>query len=171
MRRRLAWIAVTLALAACVHLLTVKAVPYFVMIFLGESEGELNTLTHAEPVTSDSRTVVMPSPDMLYSACGYNLTDGPLRITAPVPDTYWSMSLYALNTDNFYVINDRQIGSKHLDAVLVSKGETYPAREGQLVIEAPVDFGAVLFRILIDDRDRLDELIEYQKQAEVRSAD
>ena len=40
---------------------------------------------------------------------------------APVPGTYMSVSCFALNTDNYYVKNDQQVG-RSFDFVLVGPG-------------------------------------------------
>ena len=64
----------------------------------------------------NARAIVRPSPDLLYAGCAFDLADGPLRIQATVPrDTYWSLSMFAANTDNFFVVNDRAAKSA-LDA-------------------------------------------------------
>lgn len=55
----------------------------------------------------------------------YDLSKGPLHITAPVPGTYMSVSCFALNTVNFYVKNDQQVG-RSFDFVLVGPGTPKP---------------------------------------------
>ena len=113
-----------------------------------------------------ARRVVRPSPNLLYSACGYDVSKGPIRLSAPIPkDTYWSLSIFAANTDNFFVINDRQAKSDRVEVILVNKGGTVPDPGDAIVVEAKAIVGAVLFRMLIPDESRLDELIGIQKQA------
>jgi len=70
-----------------------------------------NTILHAPRPTSRSRGVVRPSPDMLYSICVYDLSaaGGAVRVsTHDMPETYWSVSLFDVDTNNFYALNDRQ---------------------------------------------------------------
>jgi uncharacterized membrane protein len=90
-----------------------------------------------------------PSPDLLYSKCVYDVSAGPVRITTPVPDGYWSMSVYAENTDLVAAVSDRELPERRLDAVLAQKGQATPA--GVRVIQVPTPRGAAFFRTLVSD--------------------
>jgi uncharacterized membrane protein len=160
------WMALTIALAVVIHLIVVNGLPYFVMLRLwSRSKGVLNTVYHSSPTTSESRSVVRPSPDLLYSACGYDVSESPLRIRATIPETYWSISFYDTNTNNFFVKNDRQVKSKEVEFILVRRD--MPPRytgDGE-VVYSPTDRGIILFRMLITDENKVKELIKLQKQA------
>lgn len=100
-----------------------------------------------------------PSPDLLYSKCVYDVSAGPVRITTPVPDGYWSMSVYAENTDLVAVVSDRELPERRLDAILARPGQATPA--GVRVIEVPTARGAAFFRTLVEnpaDEPSLDAL-------------
>lgn len=90
-----------------------------------------------------------PSPDLLYSKCLYDVSAAPVRITTPVPDGYWSMSLYAENTDLVAVVNDRDLGGAPLDVVLARAGQQVPA--GARVLRVPAARGVAFFRTLVAD--------------------
>lgn len=167
MKSWIKWILATIILAAIIHVVIVKSIPYYIMKRLGtKSVHRVNTIIHAPPTSADFRRVVRPSPDLLYSACGYDVSERPLRITAVVPgDTYFSISAFSANTDNFFALNDRQVKSKQMEIILVKKGTDYPGAGSAKVVETPTDRGIVLFRMLIKDRARLDEYIRLQKQA------
>ena len=90
-----------------------------------------------------------PSPDLLYSKCVYDVSGGPVRIVTPVPDGYWSMSVYAANTDLVAVVNDRELPEHRLDVVLATSGQSTP--EGARVIRVPQPRGVALFRTLVSD--------------------
>jgi uncharacterized membrane protein len=90
-----------------------------------------------------------PSPDLLYSKCIYDVSAGPVRIETPVPDGYWSMSVYASNTDLVTVVNDRELPEHRLDVVLAAPGQATP--EGVRVIRVPSAHGVALFRTLVAD--------------------
>jgi uncharacterized membrane protein len=160
------WMVLTIVLAAVFHLIVVTGLPYYIMLRLGlKSKGVLNTVYHSPPTTADSRRVVRPSPDLLYSACGYDVSKRPLRIRATIPETYWSISFYESNTDNFFVKNDRQIKSKQVEFILVRRGMPYSHTGDAEVIYSPTDKGVILFRMLTMGEDTLKELIKVQKQA------
>ncbi len=164
------WIIPTLALAVVFHLLTVILFPRVIMSLafkriLKKSGSEINTLIHSPRVTVDSRNVVKPSPDLLYSICVYDVGEKPLRIRATVPDTYWSISFYQTNTDNFYVLNDRQSKSNPVDIVLLGPKMGVPDVANAEVVVAPTEKGIFLLRTLIKDEDKLEDLIKIQKKA------
>jgi uncharacterized membrane protein len=90
-----------------------------------------------------------PSPDLLYSKCVYDVSAGPVRVRTPVPDGYWSMSVYAENTDLVAVVSDRELPERRLDAVFALAGQATPP--GVRVIEVPSAHGAAFFRTLVED--------------------
>src|SRR6201986_2629562 len=110
-------IAATLAIAIVVHIPTLLALPKLIMLRTMSAITRLvaaNTMLYPPQPTSRSRGVVRPSPDLLYSICIYDLTaaNGALRVsTHDMPDTYWSVSLFDADTNNFYALNDRQAGN------------------------------------------------------------
>jgi uncharacterized membrane protein len=158
-RRRLwAWrIGATLALAAAVHLLAVWAVPRVIMgRVLSAAQPEKTTGVFLPPMTDASaRRIVMPSPDLLYATCAFDVGTRPLRIRAdPKSPRYWSIALYADNSDNFFVINDREAAGKPIDIVLIGP-KAYPQAPalpaGASVIDAPSARGLLLMRVLVAD--------------------
>ena len=175
MRRWLYRILVTLALAAVFHILTVMAFPGGILITREWKRKDmnlsLNVLYHQPMVTADSRVVVRPSPDLLYSVCAYDVSKTPLRFSTSVPDTYWSLSFFASNTDNFFVINDREVKANPVDILLVGPGMSYKNPGNAQVIMSPSNRGVALIRILITDENRIEELTKIQGQASCSPVD
>lgn len=169
MKRWLYRILATLALAALFHVLTVMAFPRAVMVALAWKAKDQNLSTnvfyHQPRVTAESRTVIRPSPDLLYSACAYDVSKSPLRFSAAVPDTYWSLSFFASNTDNFFVINDREVKGNLVDVILVGPGMPYKNPGNARVVFSPTSRGVAIIRILITDENKIEELTTIQKQA------
>jgi uncharacterized membrane protein len=127
--------------------------------------AQINTVYHAPPTSPAQRTVVMPSPDLLYSIIRFDISKGPLHITAPFPkDTYWSLSFYSTNTVNYFTINDRQTKTNPLEIVLAPKGSTAAPPHNALIVESPGTKGVVLARFLVKDTRRLADLVTIQKQ-------
>ena len=162
-------IAATLILATLFHFLTVMVFPTGVMARLSLRSRDMglrpNTIYHAPRIAAGMTTVVRPSPDLLYSVCRYDVSEAPLRITAEVPHTYWSLSCFASNTDNFFVINDRQVTSNPVEMVLVGPGRSYREPANTRVVVAPTARGVVLIRMLITDEAKINDLIRIQRQA------
>src|SRR5215471_11605738 len=109
-------------------------------------------------------TVVMPSPDLLYSACAYDASDRPVLITAELPDGYWSVSAFANNTDNFFVQNDRT-ASNHRVRVVLSAQPHFHDAVGGTVVQVPSKTGIILFRQLVLDRRDLPKAQAIQRAA------
>lgn len=162
MRRSLPWTLAALALAAVVHVGVVWAIPRVIMsvVVRGMTErGGVNAAQFPPRADATSRAIVRPSPDLLYAACAFDLGDGPLRLTAEIPAAgYWSLSLFAANTDNFFVVNDRTAGGPRVDVVLVRAGASVTAPPGARVVESPSARGVVLTRTLVDREERVSEL-------------
>jgi uncharacterized membrane protein len=148
MRRAIPWVLATIVLGVVLHVALVFALPHLIMMRAMERLGAANTIHHGARVDASSRAVVRPSPDLLYSACPYDLSHGALRVTAPVPaSTYWSVSAFDSQTNNFFVLDDREAKGA-ADFILAAK----PMKAGALqVIVSPTEHGVLLFRTLIDN--------------------
>jgi uncharacterized membrane protein len=152
------WIAATLVVAALVHAGSLFALPWLVMDRAFSLMGSRNTMHHGARADANSRTIVRPSPDLLYSTCPYDLTKGPLEVRAVIPhETYWSVSAFDNDTNNWYVLNDRQTERGKLDLVIQAPGrdKDVAATEHRLVVTSPTIRGLILIRTLINDEDRI----------------
>lgn len=159
--KRLIGPAIVLAASALlVHISALLLLPHYVMSqVLGRAldAGALNAIVHAPRVDAEARAIVRPSPDLYYSLCAFDLAAGPLEVQAPVPQaTYWSVSIYADNTDNFFVVNDLQTGLDSVDFLLVPAGTR--VKTDLPVIQSPSRRGVVLFRTFIAGEERAGEL-------------
>jgi uncharacterized membrane protein len=156
LRRNGMWLVAVLVVAAAVHVASVMLLPHIIM---NRTMGAIahrtgvNKMSHAPQPTAAARGVVRPSPDLLYSTCIYDLdaAGGALRVHASgMPDTYWSVSLFDNETDNFYVVNDRQAKDGAVDFLIIAPGAFVDGTRLPVVV-APTKRGIVLFRTLIDD--------------------
>lgn len=166
------WFYRTLSLsvtAILAHLALVWATPRLIMWRVMNSPAaiELNMHNNAAfppAVDASSRRVVMPSPDMLYSVCVFDVSKGPVRVTAqPGLKTYWSIALYGANSDNFFVVNDQEAGEAPVDLWLVSKGPnaadpTVPT--GAKVVVTPSETGFLLMRVLTGNYEAEKSIVE-----------
>ena len=92
----LKWLVYIVVATTAFYFVGLNAIPYGVMqIFKSRmaSQANVNTIFHSERATDTARTVVRPSPDLLYSVCWYDLSKGPVRVVSGAPrDTYWSVA-------------------------------------------------------------------------------
>lgn len=149
------WLLTVLIAAAAMHFLAVWAFPRALMTYFQRSlmaTGAVNAPQYAPPTTHLSRQVVMPSPDLLYGICPYDLAGGPLLVTveppteASRPEGYWSTAVYAANSDNIFVQND-QSGVR---GFLLYDAAAAPVPGLQIPqLASPSRTGLVLFRALV----------------------
>ncbi len=187
MRIPLKSIILTIILAVIVHVAVVLALPSFIMNkAIQKIEGSyintmkemgldtqnataLNKVIHSPPIDVNSRRVVAPSPDLVYSIIIYDVSEKPLLIDVTIPDTYWSISFFSSKTDNYHVKNDRQLESNQARFILVGENESVEARPNTKVVKAATDKGIILFRSLIKSKTHFQKLDGQRRQITVKS--
>lgn len=155
--------------AVAAYFLTIFLTPYVILLVVkAGARSELNVPVYTDVITEKDRHVVLPNPDFLYVASGYNLLNGPVRISGRMPDSsYYSFSLYTANTKNYYIKNDRDTPEKEYAVILTHNKEDikkYPQNE---VIVSPTYIGAMLVRVLIDKTENIEQLKEVQRSFKV----
>lgn len=146
-----------LLVMAFAHALTVWAIPRLIMdriITLGGGDAAMQqsgTGVYLPPPTDHTqRRIVMPSPDLLYATCAFDVSERPLRVSLDTRyERYWSIALYASNSDNFFVVNDRDAPDGRVDLLVQSPQHVGPTA-GQTVT-APTHRGFLLMRLLVND--------------------
>jgi uncharacterized membrane protein len=127
------WIAGTILIAAIVHTASLLALPRLIMLRTMTAltrSASANTILYPPQPTARARGVVRPSPDLLYSICVYDLNaaNGAVRVsTHDMPNSYWSVSVFDADTNNFYALNDRQAKAGATDFLLVAQGTSAAA--------------------------------------------
>ena len=164
MRRRLFWIVATLLLATVAHLCVVLFAP---MVDVGrrmaafETAAPVNTLRKVPTIVPGPSIFVEPSPDISYAFCRFDISAQPLKISAPIPDGYWSISVYSDTGENLYTINDAQTGVRRLELVIADASRAVPdggaildVQEDSILYPSPVRYGLVILRGFIPDRSQ-----------------
>jgi len=131
---------------------TLVATPYALMSAALDkiATGRVNTFVFTQPSTADNQPIVRPSPDLSYSTCGFDLANGPVLLDIePVPDHYWSISIFDARTDVAAVRSDRDTGGKSARLALIRKGMAVP--KGYEPVALRYDKGLALIRILMTD--------------------
>ena len=142
------YIWAALAIAVVTHFAVLYAFPSVLMNVAMQRVGQGHTnIWHPSPrVTETSRGIVRPSPDLAYSVCPYDLSQGPMQLRVTPWRGYWSLSLYQDNSDNFFVIDDREARGGG-DITLIRQGAT-PPEHARHVVESPSTRGIALIRRL-----------------------
>lgn len=126
--------------------------------------------------SAEKDTVPMENADSKTTFAAFDVTEKPVRIKCVVPpiDNYWSVSLYAWNTDNFYVVNDRTAIDKTFDLVLVKAGSKYQKVGNEEIVTVPTNKGVMLIRMIASNRNDKAEVArlgDYQKQTVMETID
>ncbi len=168
-REWMLWLAAALAVAAFVHMGTIYALPRLIAARAEARMGQPNAMYFGTRPDETSRGVVRPSPDFFYSACPFDLSKGPLKVTARVPhSTYWSVSAFDAATNNFFVRNDQQIAGNSIEIIALRPGTELPSLDNapvRVILFAPTNKGLFLFRILINDEKQVVDLDAIRHQA------
>ncbi len=145
--------AVAALLAAVItHFVIIFVTPNVLMDVAFKRLGSANAWHLGQRVTQTSRAIVRPSPDFAYSACPYDLGNGPVRIHIAPWGDYWSLSLYAANSDNYYVLDDRE-AQTGADVLLIRAGSAPPDHETAMIAQSPSQRGIALIRRLAPTPD------------------
>ena len=166
------WLLFVIVAGGAIHVGSLWALPRVIVAVVRwrlTSLVGVNHIHHAALPDASWRTIVMPSPDLLYSACAFDLRQHPLLVDAVVPDGYWSISAFSSATDNFFVQNDSVVTDPRVKnrrpRYLFTADASWPDDPERTVVRSPTPTGVILFRILVRDRKDLAALEAIQKQA------
>jgi uncharacterized membrane protein len=151
MRRWLSPIVAGGLVALGAYQATLLATPYALMQAalnkIGD-RGPENQFAFSPMTTAENQTIVRPSPDLAYAACAFDVSKGPVLVDVqPVPDHYWSVSIFDARTDVAAVRSDRDTKGAPARLALIKQGQTVPA--GYEPVRVGYDRGLVLIRILV----------------------
>jgi uncharacterized membrane protein len=151
--RWLLWVFAGILLGGIVHLSTVLALP--------------RTATHDAyarllPITPINKVVALTSPVMPFmdpafatAVCRYDLSQGPLKLTAPVSQAYTAVSFYTRYGIAYYAINDRAAGRKVIELLLMTsrQRDEMPEEEDvtaadRLIVLSPTSTGLIVLKAL-----------------------
>ena len=157
---------IVLITAFVLHFTFIISFPYAKLWYISknwESQNMINSAFSRDIPNSNSREVIRPSADLLYSGCGFDVTYKPLIITSTLPDSYWSISFFSSNTDNFSTINESiQKGQDVKIYLFGPESEPAMVKDGIIVV-SPSNTGLMLFRQFIGNSANLDNLYRNQE--------
>ena len=158
MIRWLLWLLGGVLLGGIVHLTTILVLPRtatqdaFTRL---EPIAPVNRVVPLPPPTAESSVLPFADPAFVAAVCRYDLTDGPLKLTAPVSQAYTSVSFYSRNGIAYYAINDRAAGRRtiELDLMTARQRAQLPDDEevtaaDRLIVESPTATGLIVLRAL-----------------------
>lgn len=122
-----------------------------------ENGAKENRLSKAPLRTAKTAKVVADNADTLTRSAMLNLGAGPLLFEADVPTTseYWSVALFAHNTDTFYVGNDQTIKTGEpgrFRLAIRTADQRVPDGVADAVAISPSRIGFLIIRATMGDR-------------------
>ena len=158
MIRWLMWALGGLLLGGIVHLATVLAMPR------AATQDAYSRLTPLAPVNTmvllpapTAEASILPFMDPAFAAavCRYNLSDGSIKLNAPVSEAYTSVTFYTRNSVAYYAINDRAAGRRAIELYLMTAEQHAQVPEEEdvtaadrLIIDSPTVTGIIALRAL-----------------------
>tara|TARA_B100000401_G_scaffold138375_1_gene91799 strand:+ start:1149 stop:1673 length:525 start_codon:yes stop_codon:yes gene_type:complete len=155
-----------------VHIAFIYYFPYFKVWMISqnsEATNSVNVAFYRNIPTANSRDVIRPSPDLMYSGCGYDVTYDPLVINTDIPSSYWSVSFFSDNSDNFTTINNDQISEGNMTIYLFGPNSKPSQISNGYVVISPSNRGLMLIRQFIGNSSNLDELYEIQSSLDCKT--
>ncbi len=127
------------ALAAVVgHWTVISAAPGFIMTTaMGRLEEQglpLHAFVLAPRATPQNQVIVRPSPDLAYSLCRFDLSDGPVLIEGEVWTAYASLSVYDAKTDNVFATSLDSARDEPRAVIVAMQGQSAGDRAGERAI-------------------------------------
>jgi uncharacterized membrane protein len=129
------------------------------------SKGAGYNAMFATPMATDkSRAIVRPSPDLAYSSCPFDVSNGPVLVdVAPVPAPYWSLSVFDARTDVAFVRNNIEANGQPIRIAIALDGQPVP--NGMQAVRVADSTGIALIRILVQDRAQFPAIDAARKQS------
>lgn len=150
-------LVLTAALACATAIWAIPGLLMTVAIDRLASAKGVNSMSHGSLATPARQPVVRPSPDLAYSACPFDLKQGPLLIEiSPVAGRYSSLSIFDGRTDVILVRNDVQAKGRPYRLAVALHGQATPA--GIEVVRSDTASGIALIRLLLIAPSELPQL-------------
>jgi len=170
MRKWLIPMLAGIMITAMAYQATLLATPYALMYAALQKIGDRtqpNRFAFSPMSTADNQPIVRPSPDLSYSTCVFDVSNGPVLVdVAPVPGRYWSVSIFDARTDVAAVRSDRDTKGKPARLALMKKGQQAP--QGYEPVVVKYDRGLALIRILLASPDEFPAIDAVRRKSTCR---
>jgi uncharacterized membrane protein len=158
MIRFVLWIAGGILLGGVIHLVTVLLLPRTATQNAYARLSAISPVNAMVPIPAPTaERELMPYMDPAFASvvCRYDLSKGPLKLTAPVTAAYTSVSFYTRNGVAYYAINDRAAGRRVIELDLMTSAQRALLPEDEdvtaadrLIVESPGEAGLIVVRAL-----------------------
>ena len=107
--RHLSWQAVLVSLVAggIIHIVATLVIPQFATasgVKRLSAALPMNRMQVMPRITAETQILPYAGPDIRLAVCRYDVSNGPVSVSAVLPDKGWSLGIYSMQGDNFYVV-------------------------------------------------------------------
>ena len=120
MRRQFFWLITATLLALIAHVSYVLLVPsrsFSSAIDVALGTAHSNTFTVLDPA-AQVKLVPFATTEHIVGVCKFNVGNGPVKITAQLPEGFWSFAVYTIQGEQVYAINDTQADTNNFTVEL-----------------------------------------------------
>jgi uncharacterized membrane protein len=121
---------------------------------------KVNAIVPLAAPTAQASIIPFMDPAFAAAVCRYDLTDGIIKLNAPVSGAYTSVTFYTHESVAYYAINDRAAGRRAIELDLMTPAQHAQIPEEQdvtaadrLIIESPTTTGLIVLRALAPEPD------------------
>ena len=119
-------LVLALVTGGIVHISVTLALPHLAranaFLRLSEVVG-INSMQVLPPASAAAQPLPYLGPDVRLAVCRFDVTDGPVTVSLALPESGWTLGLYTMQGDNFYVLPAQEQRSQAISLTLVMQGE------------------------------------------------
>jgi|GEM_PF-2450290 len=133
-------IAISLFVVAIItaHVLTLRSVPSVIMTKAIAAMGKRGIPEYkfvlSEPVTLETQTIVRSSPDLAYSICLFDLSNGPVFVSGAKWHGYGSLTIFDGVTDAVYIASLDAADTNISGSVVLTMDDKFISKEHPVAI-------------------------------------
>jgi uncharacterized membrane protein len=120
MRRQFFWLITATILALIAHVSYVLFVPsrsFSSAIDVALGAAQSNTFAVLDS-SAQVKLVPFATAEHIVGVCKFNVEDGPVKVTAQLPEGFWSFAVYTIQGEQVYAINDTQADTNNFTVEL-----------------------------------------------------
>ena len=90
-----------------IHIISTLVVPQFATASGVKRLADklpVNRMVVLDRASAENQIVPFVGPDLRLAVCRFDVANGPVNVSAVLPDKGWSLGIYTMQGDNFYVV-------------------------------------------------------------------
>lgn len=137
-------------IAGIVHIAAVLSVPAFSPhnpALVAAQDLPLNQMAMLSIEPDNEAPFALENPDMAIAVCRFDARKAPVRIQGPLPDAFWSLTIYDDKGKNVFALNQAQKVFEAFDMVIDTKNRDIEPGDKTLIIQNVTSTGLLMLHI------------------------